>query len=289
MTDIFTRRNVLVTPSTEQAGDRSPVVPYVTEAQIAIALNRNEITDSLLNAIAILPDGRLLTGEIGRAPHLKLAEAMGFDDVEAMVRGGIMRLDTKRVRSDFKPAPFRADRKQDWHYIVLNIGAPPTEAQWERIFMVIGRAAFCDADAMIVIYLPFGEDLVGRFRKLDDFVRFLAEKLHPSHFDAMTRSLSDTLRNGDLRVLNPRFLCPNCGGTALARETFRDLEPFFGPGPRPRPRVPFCHHTYTCSECGAEIPDHLAFPRTSEAIAEARREWMEEFNPRLPSDNASDP
>ena len=71
------------------------------------------------------------------------------------------------------------------------------------------------------------------------------------------------------RVMSKGFKCPECGGKSVASQKLASCS---SPDGREFPI-----HFSTCSECKSEIPDHIGFRWKKSTVAQAKKEWEEEF------------
>ena len=71
------------------------------------------------------------------------------------------------------------------------------------------------------------------------------------------------------RVMSKGFKCPECGGKLVEGIILASCS---SPDGREFPI-----HFSTCSECKSEIPDHIGFRRNISTVAQAKKEWEEEF------------
>ena len=66
------------------------------------------------------------------------------------------------------------------------------------------------------------------------------------------------------------FKCPKCGGKSVAFQKLATCS-------SPERGGEFPIHFSTCTECKSEIPDHIGFRWGKSTVAQAKKEWEEEF------------
>ena len=71
------------------------------------------------------------------------------------------------------------------------------------------------------------------------------------------------------RAISKGFKCPECGGKSVASQKLASCS---SPDGREFPI-----HFSTCLECKSEIPDHIGFRWKKSTVAQAKKEWEEEF------------
>ena len=71
------------------------------------------------------------------------------------------------------------------------------------------------------------------------------------------------------KAMSEGFKCPECEGKLVEDQI---LASCYSPE-----RGEFPIHFSTCSECKSEIPDHIGFRWKKSTVAQAKKEWEEEF------------